>query len=77
MNGTFPSNNVPNEVLREYKKSSNAYMEWLFCKPMRTSMATSAETYIHFFYSFFTSPYLPFISEVERTSIALNADDVR
>ena len=30
-----------------------------------------------FFYSFFTSPYLPLILEVERTSIALNVDDVR
>jgi len=29
------------------------------------------------FYSFFFSPYLPSILEVERTSVALNADDVR
>jgi len=29
------------------------------------------------FYSFFTSPYLPPLLEVERTSIAVNADDVR
>jgi len=29
------------------------------------------------FYSFFTSPYQPFILEAGRTSIALNADDVR
>jgi len=29
------------------------------------------------FYSFFTSPYLPLILEVERTSRALNVDDVR
>jgi len=29
------------------------------------------------FYSFFTYPYLPFILEVERTSVALNADDIR
>jgi len=29
------------------------------------------------FYSFFTSPYLLLILEVERTSIALNVDDVR
>ena len=29
------------------------------------------------FNSFFTSSYLPSILEVERTSIALNADDVR
>jgi len=29
------------------------------------------------FYSFCASPYLPFILEVERTSVALNADDVR
>jgi len=28
------------------------------------------------FYSF-TSPYLPSILEVERTDVALNADDVR
>jgi len=30
---------------------------------------------IHF-YSFLTSPYLPPLLKVERTSIALNADDV-
>ena len=29
------------------------------------------------FYSFFTSPCLPSILEVERTSTALNSDDVR
>jgi len=29
------------------------------------------------FYSFFTSPYQLSILEVKRTSIALNADDVR
>jgi len=29
------------------------------------------------FYSFFPSPYLPPLLEVERTSIALNADDLR
>ena len=29
------------------------------------------------FYSFFTSPYLPLILEVERTSTAFNVDDVR
>jgi len=29
------------------------------------------------FYSFFTSPYLPLILEVERTSTTLNVDDVR
>jgi len=29
------------------------------------------------YYLFFTSPYLPSILEVERTSIVLNADDVR
>jgi len=28
-------------------------------------------------YSFFTSPYLPPLLEVERTSIALNVDDIR
>jgi len=30
---------------------------------------------VSFFLSFFTSPYLPSILEVERTSTALNTDD--
>jgi len=30
-----------------------------------------------FLFSFFTSPYLPPLLEVERTSIALNADEFR